>query len=51
MGWADKVPAVEESHAFIRRVRPGDHREKLSAGVIAQLDGVLRPAMELFGYE
>ncbi len=50
MGWADKVPAEEQSHAFIRRVTPGDHREKLSASVIAALDGVLAPAMRLFGY-
>ena len=50
MGWADKVPASEQDHAFIRRVIPGDHREKLSASVIAELDAALRPAMELFGY-
>ena len=51
MGWADKVPAAEQSRAFIRRVVPGDHRNKLSASVITQLDTVLRPAMELFGYK
>ncbi len=50
MGWADKVPAEEQSHAFIRRVIPGDHREKLPAPVIAELDVALRPAMDLFGY-
>ena len=50
MGWADKVPAEERSHEFIRRVIPGDHREKLSPAVIAALDASLRPAMELFGY-
>ena len=50
MGWADKVPSEERSHEFIRRVVPGDHREKLSAPVIAALDEVLAPCMGLFGY-
>ncbi len=50
MGWADKVPDKEQSHAFVRRVTPGDHREKLSAAVIAELNVALRPAMTLFGY-
>ena len=51
MGWADKVPAEEQNREFIRRVVPGDHRNKLGARVIGQLGEVLRPAMELFGYE
>jgi hypothetical protein len=50
MGWADRVPAEEQSHEFIRRVVPGDHRNKLRPAVIRKLDGILRPAMELFGY-
>ena len=50
MGWADKVPAEERPTEFIRQVRPGDHRNKLSAPVIAELNVLLRPAMELFGY-
>ncbi len=50
MGWADKIPNEEQSHAFIRRVVPGDHRNKLSGSVIAELNAVLRPAMALFGY-
>jgi hypothetical protein len=50
MGWADKVPAEENSTEFIRRVVPGDHRNKLGASVISELNEILRPAMELFGY-
>ncbi len=50
MGWADKVPEQEHSHAFIRRVVPGDHRDKLSPEIIAELDRILAPAMRLFGY-
>ena len=50
MGWADKVPTQERSQEFVRRVIPGDHREKLSASVIAALGVALRPAMGLFGY-
>ena len=51
MGWADEVPTEERSHAFIRRVIPGDHKEKLSGTVITELNVALRPAMDLFGYE
>jgi len=50
LGWADKRPFVEDPQAFIRKVRPGDHREKLDAGTINQLNALLHPAMTLFGY-
>jgi|GEM_PF-949447 len=50
MGWADKRPTEENSRAFIRHVTPGDHRTKLSAGVIVELNARLREAMALFGY-
>jgi len=51
LGWADKIPTVEDPRAFVRRVRPGDHREKLDTATIARLNVVLRPAMSLFGYD
>ena len=35
---------------LIRRVLPGDHKEKLSAKAIAQLNAMLAPSMRLFGY-
>ncbi len=50
MGWADVLPPVERAEQFIRKVWPGDHREKLSPPVIEQLNAALAPAMRLFGY-
>lgn len=50
MGWADVVPQEERPDQFIRRVLPGDHKEKLSAKAIAQLNAMLAPSMRLFGY-
>jgi len=46
VGWADMVPEIEDPRAFIRRVRPGDGREKLSAAarqaVSRHLSGIWR---------
>jgi hypothetical protein len=50
MSWADVLPAVERPEQFIRKVVPGDHRNKLSPRVIEQLNEMLAPAMRLFGY-
>ncbi len=50
MSWADVVPPVERPEQFVRKVWPGDHREKLSATVIGRLDEMLAPAMRVFGY-
>jgi hypothetical protein len=50
LGWADVRPAVEDSAAFIRRVAPGDHREKLREDTIAELTRVLQPILSAFGY-
>ena len=49
----DKVdvrPQDEDPTAFIRKVTPGDHREKLSALAIAELNAQLSEVMELFDY-
>ena len=46
----DVVPQVEASTSFVRRVVPGDHREKLSAEAIARLDARLMPVLTRFGY-
>jgi Sulfotransferase domain len=51
MSWADKVPTSENPQAFVRKVVPGDHKEKLPASVIDQLNEKLAPAMGLFGYQ
>ncbi len=48
--WIDVVPTEENPGAFIRKVTPGDHREKLSPEVIAEIDTRLARAMEAFGY-
>lgn len=48
--WIDVVPAEENPDAFIRKVTPGDHREKLSAEMIAEIDVSLARAMAAFGY-
>ena len=48
--WADIRPQREDPTAFIRRVTPGDHREKLRPETIAGLNRLLQPAMDLFGY-
>jgi hypothetical protein len=50
LGWADVLPSEERPTEFIRRVTPGDHREKLSAEVIRRLDTLFAPEMKHFGY-
>lgn len=49
--WADARPATENPTEFVRKVTPGDHREKLDAATIAKLNTILAPAMKLFGYQ
>jgi hypothetical protein len=49
----DKVdvrPTAENPTAFVRRVTPGDHKEKLSPRTIAALNSELREVIQLFGY-
>ena len=48
--WIDVVPERENPGAFIRKVTPGDHKEKLSPAVIAEMNSVLAPTMTAFGY-
>jgi hypothetical protein len=47
---ADVFPTAEKPTEFIRRVTPGDHREKLSAETIAHLDEVLAKPAGIYGY-
>lgn len=51
LSWADVRPQEEQPTAFIRKVTPGDHREKLNPQAISQITETLRPAMELFNYQ
>lgn len=48
--WADARPEREDPTAFVRRVTPGDHREKLRPDTIRTITETLAPAMQLFGY-
>lgn len=48
--WADVVPKEERPTEFIRQVRPGDHKRKLSDKAIAELDRILAEPLKLFGY-
>ncbi|HJV71249.1 hypothetical protein [Ideonella sp.] len=48
--WADVLPDEERPTAFVRRVLPGDHRNKLAPAVIAQLNARLAEPMRAFGY-
>jgi hypothetical protein len=48
--WADILPAAENPQAFVRKVVPGDHREKLRSEVIARLDQLLAEPLKVFGY-
>lgn len=50
LGWADVMPEEERPTEFVRKVIPGDHRDKLDAVTITQLDTLLRAEMRLFGY-
>ena len=50
LGWADVRPEKEDPAAFIRKVTPGDHREKLRPATIADLNSKLGPVLELYGY-
>lgn len=51
MAWADIRPEKETPTAFVRRVTPGDHREKLRPETIAKLNAIMKPAMDAFGYD
>lgn len=46
----DIQPVTEDPSRFIRKVAPGDHREKLAERTIDALNNRLEPAMTLFGY-
>jgi hypothetical protein len=51
VGWADIVPAEERPTEFIRRVRPGDHVEKLRPRAIKYLNELFAEEMAHFGYK
>lgn len=46
----DVVPGAEDQKKFIRKVVPGDHREKLEPSTIKTLNNRLGEVLELFDY-
>ena len=46
----DLRPPVEEITQHVRKVVPGDHREKLKTETIAELNTRLAPILEKYGY-
>ena len=47
----DIVPGAENSDQHIRKVKPGDHREKLTSETIDKLNNSLSDILERYGYE
>jgi hypothetical protein len=50
IGWADVFPEVERPTEFIRKVIPGDYREKLLPETLRSLNEFFASEMECFGY-
>jgi hypothetical protein len=46
----DEVPDSEDQKRFVRRVIPGDHRNKLQPETIKRLNNQLRESMFHFDY-
>jgi hypothetical protein len=46
----DVRPGIESAGEHIRRVTPGDHREKLAPETISQLNEILAPVLSRYGY-
>jgi hypothetical protein len=51
LSWADIRPDTENPTAFVRRVAPGDHRDKLSAKAIKRISGQLSAIWQDLGYD
>jgi len=47
----DLLPDAEEIHRHVRKVTPGDHRNKLSEGTIAKLNSVFSDILGRFDYD
>jgi hypothetical protein len=50
LGQVDEVPDSEDQKRFVRRVIPGDHRNKLQPETIRRLNNQLRESMHHFDY-
>jgi len=47
----DIKPSTEASTEHIRKVTPGDHKDKLNSGTIEKLNQALAPILRRYGYE
>lgn len=50
LGWADVMPEEERPTSFVRKVVPGDHKDKLDGATIARLNAILQPELVALGY-
>lgn len=50
LGWADVRPEKESPESFVRKVTPGDHKEKLPRETIDRLNSVFEHELMLYGY-
>ncbi len=46
----DEVPDSEDKQRFVRRVIPGDHRNKLQPDTIRRLNNILKECMQTYDY-
>jgi len=44
------IPTIEDSSKHIRKVKPGDHQEKLSSGCITKLNEILAEVLDRYNY-
>jgi len=51
LGWADIRPDAEDKTAFVRRVAPGDHKDKLTPDTIRAVEEKLSKVWRDLGYE
>ncbi|WP_376096981.1 hypothetical protein ACE7GA_05870 [Roseomonas sp. CCTCC AB2023176] len=51
LGWADVMPEEENPTQFVRKVRPGDHLDKLDPATIARLNEILGDGLRLLRYD
>lgn len=51
LSWADVRPSTEDPKQFVRKVTPGDYKEKISSAGIAQMNKELAPVVRQYGYD
>ncbi len=51
LSWADVLPAEENPTEFVRKVTPGDHKDKLDSETIAKLSDMFAAEIDHYRYE